>query len=269
MRSSFFNSLLILLFVFLLLAGPLTLHAQQNPRFSDDINHLGKTASELFSRTFSPDKEAVTTTLLSLIASGTAGLADETVRDFWKQNQSPFLDGLFFTDEYYGNHYTMIPIAGIYTYGLWADDDAAKQTGLKLLTASTLSILYNMIIKTAAGRSRPFNEKGNHDFNPFSFSFEQTSFPSGHTTFTFAIAAVLEQEYRSAGITAAAYTAAVMTAMARMYHDVHWFSDTVFGAVIGYYIGKFAVEELDRLDTKNLSTGYTSKPFFTITIPLR
>lgn len=269
MKFSIINSPLILLSVFLLLAGQSKLIAQQNPSFSDDMNHLGKTTSELFSRTFSPDEQAINTTLLALLASGTAGLADETIREFWKRSQSPFLDGLFASDEYYGNHYTLIPVAGIYTYGLMADDPATQRFGLKLMTASTLSIFYNVIIKTAIGRSRPFRDKGSTDFTPFSFSFEQTSFPSGHTTFTFAIAAVMEQEFNSPGITAAGYTAAVLTALARMYHDVHWFSDTVFGAVIGYYIGKFAAEELDRLSKKDALPGYSSKPFFTITIPLR
>lgn len=255
--------------VFLLQAAEFNLHAQQPPQFSDDVKNAGKTASELFDRTFSPDKEALQITLLSLLAAGGASFADETVREFWKNSKSPFLDKFFSFDEFYGNHFTMIPLAGIYTYGLSAKDQASQRVGLKLMTASFLSICYNVIIKTSAGRSRPFRDKGYSDFNPFSFSFEQTSFPSGHTTFTFAIAAVLEQEYRSAGITAAAYTAAVLTAMARMYHDVHWLSDTVFGAVIGYYIGKFAAEELDRLQKKEIVPGSASRPFFSVTIPLR
>lgn len=269
MRFSIYNSPLVLLLVLLMLAGLSNLHAQQDPRFSDDMKHAGRTASELFSRTIRPDNEAVKTTLFSLLASGGASFADETVRDFWKNSKTPFWDTFFSFDEYYGNHYTMIPLAGIYTYGLLADDPASKRIGLKLMTASLLSVFYNAAIKTSVGRSRPYSQKGNCDFNPFSFNFEQTSFPSGHTTFTFAIAAVLEQEFHSTGITAAAYTAAVMTAFARMYNDVHWFSDTVFGAVIGYYIGKFAAEELDRLERNDSPSESVLKPVFTITIPLR
>jgi membrane-associated phospholipid phosphatase len=37
------------------------------------------------------------------------------------------------------------------------------------------------------------------------------------------------------------YSAAVLVGFARIYHNAHWFSDTVLGAAIGYFVGRFVM----------------------------
>ena len=61
------------------------------------------------------------------------------------------------------------------------------------------------------------------------------SFPSGHATFYFAIAAVVSRYYPKASIIF--YLAALNLSVARVQAGVHWPSDVLGGAVIGIAIG--------------------------------
>jgi membrane-associated phospholipid phosphatase len=80
-------------------------------------------------------------------------------------------------------------------------------------------------LKTAFGRNRP------------GASDSHQSFPSGHTAISFMTATHLTYAY---GWPAAvlAYPIAAFTGASRLADDVHWFSDTVGGAFLGYYIGR-------------------------------
>lgn len=90
---------------------------------------------------------------------------------------------------------------------------------------------------------------------------DQKSFPSGHTTFAFAGAAVLHKEYWhvSPWISVAGYTVATATAIDRIAKDRHHWYDTVAGAGIGilgtelcYYVS----DKVFKRD-KNVSLGFS------------
>lgn len=66
-------------------------------------------------------------------------------------------------------------------------------------------------------------------------SGKPNSFPSGHTSITFASATVLNQWY-GPKIGIPAYTMAAFTAFSRMQDHYHWFSDVLFGATVGIAI---------------------------------
>jgi len=244
------------------------LYAQPAPSFSDEMSDAGKTFSGLWNETFSPGKTGIQNYLIYTAATTGAFFLDEQVRIFAKANQSELADILFSTDAFYGEGYTYIPLLALYGYGIAAGNRDIRNLGLKLTTASFFALFYNMSLKSLIGRSRPFLNEGNASFDPLSFAFENTSFPSGHTTFTFAIAAVVDQETNSVPLEALFYTAAVWTAMARIYHDVHWFSDTVAGAAIGYFAARWAAQELDRLQNNRQLRDSPPAPIIHITIPL-
>lgn len=62
-----------------------------------------------------------------------------------------------------------------------------------------------------------------------------TSFPSGHTAFSFAGAELLRLEYSRTSplIPVAGFTVAALTGFMRVYNDRHWASDVLAGAAIG------------------------------------
>lgn len=70
------------------------------------------------------------------------------------------------------------------------------------------------------------------------------SFPSGHTTASFAAALALSAFHPRWG--AAALTLAVAIAWSRMYLFVHWPSDVAAGILIGSFAGAFAVHVLQK-----------------------
>jgi membrane-associated phospholipid phosphatase len=117
---------------------------------------------------------------------------------------------------------------------------AARGTGhpRAMSTAATAfeAWLWTFVItsgaKAAFGRANPTGDAEAHDF----FTGGDI-FPSGHTSRSFAIAAVLADHYgpRAAWI---AYPVAALIGLATVQQDVHWASDVLAGAGLGLAIGK-------------------------------
>lgn len=97
-------------------------------------------------------------------------------------------------------------------------------------------IICSVILKNVFARVRPFNAT---DFELIISAPTDFSFPSGHTLHAFITATVLYSSYRKWGI--AAYALALVMAFSRMYLYVHYPSDVVAGAIIGFFIGLVAV----------------------------
>ena len=108
------------------------------------------------------------------------------------------------------------------------------------LTASIIaSGMITPTIKFIAGRARPRENTGIADFHPFSTNYSSnSSFPSGHTTEAFALASVIADHYEATWVTCASYSVASMVGVARSYHDAHFASDILMGALIGTLVGK-------------------------------
>ncbi len=122
---------------------------------------------------------------------------------------------------------------------LFDDQDSNYQSHLRGFVYGGLAIY---TLKTVFGRNRP----GSSD--------SHQSFPSGHTAITFMTATQLMYAY---GWKAAiiAYPLAIFTGASRLADDAHWFSDTVGGAALGYFVGRATyydesyVEEVHSVNT--------------------
>lgn len=175
--------------------------------------------------------------VLAAVASGVVlGVASE---DLWLRRRllaprSSVQRDLARTFQPLGNGVVVLPalVAG---YGF------ARLTGRPELTAAVTRIGISagvagacaVALKRVVGRPRPSETPGDSD-ELFPFSSHE-SFPSGHTTFAFALATAIDRETESAWVPWVAYPAAALVAWSRVHDDDHWTSDVVAGAALGVW----------------------------------
>jgi membrane-associated phospholipid phosphatase len=126
-------------------------------------------------------------------------------------------------------------------------------------------------VKTTVGRGRPRDVGDPREFQAFSRDNAWLAFPSGHSAAAFAVAAALDEEFDLKGFQYLGYGIAGMVAWSRVYHDAHWASDTVAGAVIGIAAARTTVAWLNRLaadSAPDVRLGvYAGAPLIAVTIP--
>jgi membrane-associated phospholipid phosphatase len=91
---------------------------------------------------------------------------------------------------------------------------------------------YTTLLKEVVRRERPNGE-------------DDLSFPSGHASNAFALAAVAERHYGwKAGVPA--YALAGLVAVSRLQRNKHYLSDVLAGATLGYIVGRTVVRVNSR-----------------------
>lgn len=90
-----------------------------------------------------------------------------------------------------------------------------------------------------------------HEHRPAPYTGHR-SFPSGHTSSSFAGAEFMHEELKSSipVLSFAGYVAATATGVIRLYKSRHWLKDVVAGAVIGIASAKLARFLMNRLRKK-------------------
>ena len=131
-------------------------------------------------------------------------------------------DALTLGDEY-GNLAFQVPLA----VGWWGIGHAVgpkhADAGRDLLRAQISAASWTYAIKFAVNRTRP--------------NGDPRSFPSGHSSATFAAATVLHRHY-GLKLGLPFYALGVYTAVARIHDRKHWLSDTVMGSTVGIAAGR-------------------------------
>ena len=106
--------------------------------------------------------------------------------------------------------------------------DESKDDIMSKLQFSTFAMLTNGIItygmKRSFGRERPNGSCCQ-------------SFPSGHTSHSFTIAAISHELYGEV-VGVLAYGIAVLVAVSRIHDNKHYLSDVIFGAALGTTVGR-------------------------------
>lgn len=127
-----------------------------------------------------------------------------------------------------GEVQVQIPVLlSLYGYSLHQQDEELHDLSGSLISAFTIASISTLSIKGIANTDRPSD-----DWNGGQFGF-----PSYHTASSFAMAAVLDEYYgHQAGLPA--YTVASLIGWSRIDERDHDLSDIVFGAALGYVIGK-------------------------------
>ena len=118
-------------------------------------------------------------------------------------------------------------VAGVFTTGRFVEAPRFRAMSYDLLDAFLVNGAYTSVLKVAVGRERPNGQ-------------DERSFPSGHASNAFALAAVVERHYGwKAGIPAYALASAV--GASRLQRNKHYLSDVLAGATLGYIVGRTVV----------------------------
>jgi membrane-associated phospholipid phosphatase len=185
----------------------------------------------------------------SLAVLGTVAILDKPVRDYMvKQDQN---SKAWLQVEKFGREYAVGTVGVFFVAGL-VGDETSMHVAQDAVAASLISSgIIGVATKTVVGRSRPLQNKGTTDFAPFTDM--NSSFFSGHTTQAFTLAAVISESYDETWIDVTAYSLASLAAVARTYHDKHFASDVLTGAIVGTLVGKSVVAHNKDLRANNLS----------------
>jgi membrane-associated phospholipid phosphatase len=180
---------------------------------------------------------------VAAIAAST--LLDRQVGEEAPEENSAFARHLAHDASYLGNPLYSGPalLAG-YAAGRFlhrpALESGAFRVGVGVLAAGAAA----GAIKIAVGRERPYETPGDADvIRPFS---GHTSFPSGHTTVAFALAAGIDHVTSAKWVPWVVYPAAALVGWSRLRDDEHWTSDVVAGALVGTWTAEKAIRWLER-----------------------
>jgi PAP2 superfamily protein len=173
-------------------------------------------------------------TAIAIVAVAATTRIDDEVRDVASRNHSHALDELTRAVEPFGGGRSNAVMLGFLAYGLVRDDERAKMTAFDAYVSSLIaSQAITPAIKHITNRRRP--------------NGGTLSFPSNHSTEAFALATSIAETYPSSRFIV--YGLAGGVGLARIYHDAHWTSDVVAGAIIGTVVGR-AVYRTNRVEWK-------------------
>jgi membrane-associated phospholipid phosphatase len=185
------------------------------------------------------------------VATGTVLLFgfDHLNKNFQKFDDKMF-SSLMKIDNYYGTVWMLGLVGGLlYGGGLLFEDDRVREMGVMVFESGLFSGAVTSILKFSFGRERPYVSGNKFKFHPFSFSGNKFySLPSGHATLSFAVSTVLASRFENTFVKILIYTPAVLTALARVYNNQHWFSDVFLGSAIGYFSGVYIVNAHKRIN---------------------
>ena len=156
-----------------------------------------------------------------------ANPVDEKIRDIVLETETESLDQIMHNITQLGDR-EMVPLVFL------IPDNEFRIDAFKSLLFTTA---VTQSLKVIIGEKRP---PGPKEYKPFTQDTEYHAMPSGHATGAFTIATVLSEHYPK--YKKYFYTVSTLIAASRMYEDVHWFSNVVAGAGVGYYGTKFVLK---------------------------
>ena len=171
---------------------------------------------------------------LAILGKGDVGRSHDV-----SSNRSGTKDDLSKFGEHFGNPVYSIPLLGVaYLAGHLGHKPGLSASALRITGGMVTAGVLAGGAKFVFGRWRPYESPDNAgQFDPFS---SHESFPSGHSTIAFSLAAGLDRETHAVWVPCVVYPAAAITAWSRVYEQKHWPTDVAAGAVLGIWAsGKF------------------------------
>jgi membrane-associated phospholipid phosphatase len=214
--------------------------------FNDNLEFFSRPAEFNSTNWFTLAGITATTGLLMTV--------DKEVKNTVVKNQTKFQNNFTKFGKYYGELYPLVALSvGVYGGGLVFGNEELRTTGRILIESLAAAGITTTVLKVVLGRSRPYLNKGEFNFNLFDIKNENNSLPSGHTTVAFTISTVLAKRIDNVYASIALYGLASLTAYQRIYSNNHWISDTFLGAAIGYSAGSYFSNLEEERNEKNKS----------------
>jgi len=202
---------------------------------------------------------------LGALGVGALMLIDRPVTEFYQDNiesafdgfalpKHPLKDKLNISGVANEDLWLLTGVAGLYGYGLVADDTRAQRAAI--LSAKAVAYSYaasHLVLKSVIGRKRPYGDlssRGNQEgdvytTDPLDFGNYHgvslapdgygTAMPSYHFTEYFSVAHVLSRSYDNSWVP---YGLATVLAVSNIRGHNHWASDMVAGTLLGIGIGE-------------------------------
>ena len=203
------------------------------------------------------------------VAGATLYVFDDEIRKVFQKNTNNTFDAAskYVFEPWGSGLYPAVLFGGYYLYGLAAKDRKARQIALAGTQAFVMAAVTSQVVKHIFHRHRPGQDNPSNPYlweGPFK-GFEYTSFPSGHTTAAFAIASLMHQVYKDKiWVGVLSYGLATGVGLSRVYDNVHWPSDVLIGAALGFAIGQTVYKIMDEdskismgiSDTGGISLAY-------------
>jgi membrane-associated phospholipid phosphatase len=124
----------------------------------------------------------------------------------------------------------------LFLSSLKTQDDHARETGILAAEAFGNTAALVGVMQLTAGRERPTEGNGNGRF--WQNNALSSSFPSAHSSFTWALASVVAHEYPKPWVRWLVYGGATTVSVTRVTGLRHFPSDVEVGGVFGYLIGQ-------------------------------
>ncbi|VVB78483.1 Undecaprenyl-diphosphatase [uncultured archaeon] len=168
-------------------------------------------------------------------------LFDNQIIKFVESQRSSFFDNIFLGFTLGSSMFIIF----FFLTALFLWEENKKRWIIPLLLSGILSSIISFLIKIVIHRQRPF-ETGTvsvlvilFDFMKNSFNVWDFSFPSMHAMIVFSAVPILDKEFKKFKYIWILF--AVLAAFSRVYFGVHYLSDVLFGAALGYLIGYIMV----------------------------
>jgi membrane-associated phospholipid phosphatase len=191
------------------------------------LNGVPSTMPDIFADAVKDFRHIPSWTNLAIFAAGGLGAALEHSSDASvsrAMSSSPSLGSFFRVGATAGDARLQLAAAlGTYAIGQISGKHKVAVIGVDLMQSHVLAQTMTQAIKMSVGRTRPDGT--------------QYSFPSGHSSVTFATATVLQRDLGwKVGVPA--YGLATYVAASRIQNNRHFLSDVTFGAAIGIVAGR-------------------------------
>ncbi len=208
-----------------------------------DLKHLGTAFVKVYPMSFRRMFMHWQLTLAALFAIVSAFYLDLSVHDLFTGLHSNATDAVFEFGRWYGNGMpTLYLFLVLYICGLIFKKYSLRETGLLILESYIFSGLITLIIKSLFGRFRPYTNKGDLAFYGWNWANnDMFSYISGHAAVSFALSTILASTTENYYLKSFYYLLAIITCFSRIYHNQHWFSDVISGAISAYLVSRVLI----------------------------